>query len=84
MLHAMFKDLARDCQDNNVTMQMVIQESFDIPMTDEGIKFLFKAIAQHVFGKKSTQELSAKEIDTILMAFSKKFGGFGIEVKLPE
>ena len=84
MLHALFRDIARDCQDNNITMQMITKDSFDIPVTDDGIKFLFKAIAMFAFGKSSTQTLSAKEIDTILMAFSKKFGGYGIEIKLPE
>ena len=84
MIHAMFEDIARDCNDNNITMQMIIKDSFDIPVTKDAVKFLFKSIAMFAFGKDSTQKLSAKEIDTILMAFSKKFGSYGISINLPE
>ena len=80
----MFDDIARDCNDNNITMQMIIKDSFDIPVTKDGIKFLFKAIAMFAFGKSSTQELSTQEINTVIMAFSKKFGSHGIEINLPE
>ena len=84
MLHALFRDWARALQDEGITMQELIKDSFEMYPTEDSIKYLFKQLSEKAFGVKSTQELSGEQIETLLDLFTLKLGSFGIESNLPE
>ena len=84
MLHALFKDIAKGLNDEGITMQEFIKDSFEMYADEHSIKWLFKQLAQKAYGVDSTQKLSTTQINTLLDMFIKKLGGFGIELTLPE
>lgn len=84
MLHAVFRDIAKGLNDEGITMQEFIKDSFEMYPDQESIKYLFKQLAKKAYGVDSTQSLSTKQINTLLDMFIKKCGGFGVEIKLPE
>ena len=84
MLHALFRDIAKGLNDENITTQEFIKGSFEMYADEHLIKYFFKQLAHKAYGVSSTQELSNKQITTLLDLFIKKLGGFGIEINLPE
>ena len=84
MLHALFKDIAKGLCDEGISMQEFIKDSFEMMPDEHSIKYLFKQLANKAYGVDSTQLLSTKQINTLLDMFTKKLGGYGIELDLPE
>jgi len=84
MLHALFKDIAKGLNDEGITMQELIKDSFDMYADEHSIKYLFKQLANKAYGIDSTTELNTKQINTLIDMFTKKLGGYGIELVLPE
>ena len=84
LLHALFNDFAKGLCDEGISMQEFIRDSFEMMPDEHSIKYLFKQLAKKAYGVDSTQKLSTKQINTLLDMFTKKLGGFGVEVKLPE
>lgn len=84
MLHALFRDIANGLNAEGITMQEFISDSFEMYADEHSIKYIFKQLANKAYGVDSTQKLSTQQINTLLDLFTKKLGGYGIELKLPE
>ena len=84
MLHAVFKDIAKGLNEEGISMQEIIKDSFEMMPDADSIKYLFKQLANKAYGVDSTQDLSTQQINNLLDVFIKKFGGYGIEISLPE
>jgi len=84
MLHALFKDIAKGLNDEGITMQEFIKDSFEMYADEHSIKWLFKQLAQKAYGVDSTQKLSTTQINTLLDMFTLKLSNYGIELTLPE
>ena len=65
-LHKYFSILAEDLNDSGQDMRMVLKPEIEIPWTKDSIKeLLFKPIAEAMFGKSSTTDLTTKEISEV-------------------
>lgn len=84
MLHAVFRDIARGLNDEGVTMQEFISDSFEMYADEASVKYIFKQLANKAYGVDSTQKLTTNQINTLLDMFINKCGGYGVEIKLPE
>jgi hypothetical protein len=84
MLHAVFKDWAKALNEEGISMQEIIKDSFQMMPDADSLKYLFKQVAFKAYGVDSTQKLSTAQINNLLDIFIKKFGGFGVETNLPE
>lgn len=84
MLHALFRDIAKGLNDEGITMQEFIKDSFDMYPDEHSIKYLFKQLAMKAYNVESTQDLNNTQINTLLDVFAKKLGGYGITLDIPE
>lgn len=84
MLHALFKDIAKALNEEGISMQEFIKDSFEMMPDEHSIKYLFKQLANKAYGVDSTQKLNSNQIDKLLHMFQLKLGGYGIELDLPE
>lgn len=84
MLHAIFKDWAKALNQEGISMQEIIKDSFDMMPDADSLKYLFKQVAFKMYGVDSTQKLSTAQINNLLDVFIQKFGGYGVETNLPE
>ena len=84
MLHALFRSIAKGLNEEGITMQEFISDSFEMYADEHSIKYIFKQLANKAYGVGSTQKLTTNQINTLLDMFINKCGKFGVEIKLPE
>ena len=84
-LHLMFDMLARDLNENGLDMRRTLKPSIDIPWTGESVKeYLWRPVQQAQVNKKSTTELTTKEIDLVFLTINRHMGErFGLRVDFP-
>lgn len=84
-LHLMFDILARDLNENGLDMRRTLKPSIDIPWTGESVKeYLWRPVQQAQVNKKSTTELTTREIDEVFDTINRHLGTkFGIYVPFP-
>ena len=84
-LHLMFDMLARDLNENGLDMRRTLKPSIDIPWTGESVKeYLWRPVQQAQVNKKSTTELTTREIDEVFDTINRHLGTkFGIYVPFP-
>ena len=85
-LHEFFERLAVELNDAGLEMRKVLSEkATDIPWTATTIKeCLWKPIQEAQLRKKSTTELTTKEVDLIYNTLNRHLGEkFGISVEFP-
>lgn len=81
-MHLWFTQIAEICQNQGVTMNLIIGHTHDVMVTPEAVKGLWKALMEALYGKKSTTELKKtgeidRMIDHMVALFAKE------EVELP-
>lgn len=84
-LHEYFERLAEELNDSGLDMRKVLKEAVSIPWNKDTIKeYLWKPIEEAQLGKKSTTELTTKEVDLIYNTLNRHLGEkFGISVEFP-
>ena len=81
-MHLWFRQIADICQNQGVTMNLVISHTHDVMVTPDAVKGLWKAFMQALYKKKSTTELKKiGEIDTLIDHMVALFAK--VEVELP-
>lgn len=84
-LHLMFDMLAQELNQAGYDMRKTLKPSIDIPWNGETVKeYLWRPVQQAQLGKKSTTELTTKEIDLVFDTINRHLGDkFGIYVPFP-
>lgn len=71
-LHLGFTQVSKIANDTGLTMRAVIQD-LDIPLTEEAVKIMYKAVAKAMYNVESTTELNTSQISEVWNAFIKPF-----------
>lgn len=84
-LHKYFSLLATELNTAGLDQRKVLKETIDIPWTSESIKeHIWRPIQEAQLNKKSTTELTTKEIDAVFDTITRHIGEkFGIYVPFP-
>jgi hypothetical protein len=84
-LHLYFTHLADKLNSAGYDMKKTLKESVDIPWDSNTIKnYIWRPIQEAQLGKKSTTELTTKEIDLIFDTINRHLGEkFGLHVMFP-
>lgn len=82
-IHKYFELLANDLNDAGLSMQKVLKPSVDIDWTPEMVKtYLWKPIQEAMYQKKSTTELTTKEVGQVYETLNRHLGT-KIEIHTP-
>lgn len=84
-LHLLFKLLAEELNESGLDMRKTLKPGVEIPWTGDSVKeFLWRPIQEAQLNKKSTTELTTKEIDAVFDTITRHIGEkFGIFVPFP-
>lgn len=82
-LHKLFDMVSQEFVNNGITMQMLLEEVHDIPVTPHLIKEVWREMQYKMLGKLSTRNLSTKDVDTVFEPFGMMVARLGIEVNFP-
>ncbi len=81
-MHVYCKEVADELNNAGVTMQAFIKD-IQADHTMESVKVLWKSFAKAKYGKKSTTELTKKEINDIYDEVNRHISQFGVYVEFP-
>lgn len=84
-LHLLFGMLADELNDSGLDMKKVLKPGVDIPWTKSSIKeYIWRPIQEVQLSKKSTTDLTTKEIDEVFETINRHLGEkFGVYVPFP-
>jgi hypothetical protein len=84
-LHVLFKLLADELNEAGLDMRKTLKPGVEIPWTGDSVKeYLWRPIQQAQLNKKSTTELTTKEIDAVFDTINRHIGEkFGLFVPFP-
>ena len=83
-LHLYFTLLAEALNDAGLDMRKVLKPEVDIPWTSITVKeFLWRPIQSLQLGKRSTTELTTKDIDTIFDTVNRHIAKHGVHIPFP-
>ena len=84
-LHLYFENLAETLNSAGLDMKKVLKPEIDIPWSKETVKeYLWKPIQNAQLGKKSTTELTTKEIDKVFDTINRHLGEkLGVHTDFP-
>lgn len=83
-LHKYFELIAQELNDSGQDMKAVLKPEVEIPWSKNTVKeFMWKPILDLQMGKKSTTEMTTKDIDIIFDTFNRHIAKFGIYVSFP-
>lgn len=84
-IHVLFTNLASELNDQGLYMTKVLKRDAEIQWTPEAVKeYLWRPIQEAMLGKKSTRDLTTKEIDQVFEVVNKHLGeSLGIETSFP-
>lgn len=84
-LHLWFSHISQELNEHGLTIQKTLEHTIDIPWSDKSVKeSLFRPIMKAQLGKKSTTELTTKEIDLMIDTIIKFLGEkLGLRVDYP-
>ena len=73
-LHLWFRQIADICQNQGVTMNLIIKHTHDVMVTEYGVKALWHVLQKALYGTESTKELRKNgQIDRTLDHFTALF-----------
>lgn len=81
-IHLYFEEVARELNNSGIDMRVLVK-NLQVSHTKESVKGIWRAIAEAKYGKKSTTELTSKEIDEVFDEFNRLLAEFGIHVPFP-
>ena len=84
-LHLYFRQLADELNDRGLSVQETLKPDVSIDWNERLVKeLLFRPVQQALLGKKSTTELTTKEIDEVFDIINRHLGEkFGISIEFP-
>lgn len=84
-LHLYFKFIAEALNDAGLDMRKVLKPHVSIPWSTETVKdYLWRPLQIALLGKKSTTQLSTKEIDKVFDVLNRHLGTeFGVQEDFP-
>lgn len=84
-LHLMFNHLAQELNEAGFDMKKTLKPEIDISWNDYMVKeYLWRPLQKAILGKKSTTELTTKEIDKVFDVLTRHLGQkLGIELHFP-
>lgn len=81
-LHLWCEEVARELNDRGIDMRVLVK-NLQVTHTKDSVKGIWKAIGEAKYGKKSTTELTSKEIDEIYDEFNRLLSEFDINISFP-
>jgi hypothetical protein len=84
-IHLWFKLIADECQKDGITIDMIVGKNIELIATPYLLKeYYWRPIQKYLYGKKSTTQLTTKEIDKIYDVANKLIGeNTGIHIPFP-
>lgn len=84
-LHVLFTLLAKELNEAGLDMRKTLKPGVEIPWQAKGVKdYLWRPIMQAQLDKKSTTEMTTKEIDEVFDTLNRHLGEkFGLHVAFP-
>lgn len=84
-LHLLFDHLAKELSGAGLDMRKTLKEGVEIPWSGSTVKeYLWRPIQQAQLQKKSTTDLTTKEIDAVFETINRHLGErFGLHVDFP-
>ena len=83
-LHKYFQIIAEELNSAGLDMKAVLKPGVEIPWSAEGIKeFMWKPIMKLQLGKRSTTEMTTKDIDVVFDTFNRCISKFGVYRDFP-
>ncbi len=84
-MHQYFNFVEEECIKADITMKVLVNklQEYDIHPSAEFIKEMWKSIQTAHTGKKSTTELTTKEVGQVFEIFNKLLGELKIHVPFP-
>ena len=80
-LHLFFKQISDTCQNQGVTMNLIIKHTHDVAVTPYGVKALWHVLQKALYGTESTTELKKTgQIDTMYDHFVALFAKEEVEI----
>lgn len=73
-IHKWFELLEQECTALGQTMDMLIKNPTEVPITRYLLKDTFRLIGKMIYGKESTADLTKEEIDKVIQVFEKTIG----------
>ena len=81
-IHVYFEEVARELNNSGIDMRVLVK-NLQVSHTKESVKGIWKAICEAKYGKKSTTELTSKEIDEVYDEFNRLLAEHGIHIAFP-
>lgn len=81
-MHILFEEIARELNNAGIDMRVLVK-NLQVSHTKESVKGIWKAICEAKYGKKSTTELTSKEIDEVYDEFNRLLAEHGIHIPFP-
>lgn len=84
-LHLLFTQLAQELNDAGLDMKKTLKPEIEIPWNGNTVKeYLWRPIMSAQLNKKSTTEMTTKDIDEVFNTLTRHLGEkFGIEIDFP-
>lgn len=84
-LHKLFEILATELNEAGLDMKKTLKPHVEIPWSKETVKeFLWRPIMEHQLRKKSTAEMTTKDIDFVFETISRHLADiFGLAIDFP-
>ncbi|MDE1971169.1 MAG: hypothetical protein KGI50_06385 [Patescibacteria group bacterium] len=83
-LHLYFRLLAETLNDAGLDMRVILKPEVEIPWTPKNIKeYLWRPVQRIQLGKKSSTELTTKDIDVIYDTINLHLSKHGVHVPFP-
>lgn len=81
-LHRWFEEVSRECNSRGIDMKVLV-EHLRVDTSPESIKDIFRQIGFTKFGKKSTADLTTKELMDCFEEFNRLLGNNGLHIVFP-
>lgn len=81
-IHTWFTEVSRECNDRGVDMKVLV-ENLRVDTSPESIKDIFRQIGSVKYGKKSTADLTTKELMDCYEEFNRLLGQSSLHIPFP-
>lgn len=82
-IHLYFTEVARELNDRGIDMKVLVK-NLQVAHTKDSVKGIWKAIGEAKYGKKSTTQLTSKEIDEVYDEFNRLLSEHDIHIAFPD
>lgn len=82
-MHLWCTEVARELNDRGIDMRVLVK-NLRVAHTKDSVKGIWKAIGEAKYGKKSTTQLTSREIDEVYDEFNRLLSEFDINISFPD